>query len=99
LSVTDELVLYRSLATKEYSDITDREKEHDPIRFWNEHKQQLPFLGALARKYLIAPATSVPSESLFSIAAFVGRKERSRLSPDNLSMSIFLRDKVSDTIV
>ena len=95
-SINDELVLYRTLATKEFNEITEHDKEHDLFRFWSEHEREFPILGPLARKHLITPATSVPSESLFSVAAFFGRKERSRLTPDNLSMSVFIQDKVSN---
>jgi hypothetical protein len=44
--------------------------------------------------HISAPATSVESESAFSVSAHYGRKERSLLSPDNLAMSVFLKDKL-----
>jgi hypothetical protein len=66
----------------------------NPSIFWKEHGIDLPLLSDMARCYLSAQATSVPSESAFSISAHYGRKERSRLSPDNLAMSVFLKDKL-----
>ncbi len=48
----------------------------------------------MAQCYLSASATSVPSESAFSVSAHYGRKERSRLSAENLAMSVFLKDKL-----
>jgi hypothetical protein len=62
--------------------------------FWEEHYAQFPLLSNLAKVHLVACGTSVPSESAFSCSAYVGRKERSRLSPENLAYSVFLKDKL-----
>ncbi|CAF1274288.1 unnamed protein product [Rotaria magnacalcarata] len=62
--------------------------------FWKFHYVHLPLLLNLAKVHLDACGTSVPSESAFSCSAFVARKERSRLSPENLSYSVFLKDKL-----
>lgn len=94
-SIEEELAFYRSSAGKEYTDIVEHGKQHNPFEFWNRFEKKIPLLVHLTRQYLIVPATSVPSESLFSVASYIGRKERSRLSPDNLSMSVFLKDKVN----
>ncbi|CAF4381507.1 unnamed protein product, partial [Rotaria sp. Silwood2] len=58
------------------------------------HYVQLPLLSNLAKVHLVACGSSVPSESAFSCSAFVARKERSRLSPENLAYSVFLKDKL-----
>lgn len=96
LSIADELSTYRSLAIKEFNEIIEQIKEPDPFSFWNSHGRTLKFLSMLARKHLIVPSTSVPSESTFSMASFIGRKERSRLIPENLCTLVFLRDKIND---
>jgi hypothetical protein len=96
LSIANELSIYRSLATQEFNDIVEHSKEHDPFLFWHLHGQKLKFLSTLARKHLIVPSTSVPSESTFSIASYLGRKERNRLTPQNLCTLVFLKDKVND---
>ena len=62
--------------------------------FWKQHGGELPLLSRMAKSYLFVPATSVSSESAFSVSAHYGRKESSCLSPDNLAMSVFLKDKL-----
>lgn len=96
LNIADKLSVYRSLAMREYNDIVEKGKEHHVFSFWQRHQSQLKCLASLARKHLITPATSVPSESAFSVASFLGRKERSRLSPHNLAQLAFLKDKMDD---
>ncbi|CAF4999278.1 unnamed protein product, partial [Rotaria sp. Silwood1] len=95
LSIADELSIYRSLAMQEFNDIIADSKEYDPFAFWNLHGQKLKLLSILARKHLIVPSTSVPSESTFSMASYLGRKERNRLTPENLCNLVFLKDKVT----
>ncbi|KAK0147408.1 Zinc finger BED domain-containing protein 1 [Merluccius polli] len=40
--------------------------EQDPLAWWRVHNVNFPWLSKLARKYLCIPATSAPSERLFS---------------------------------
>ena len=80
-TVTEEISIYGSLCRKN--------PPIDAIAFWKTHGEQLPLLKEMAQTYLSTPGTSVPSESAFSLSAYVGRKERARLSPENLSYSIF----------
>ncbi|XP_015788343.1 zinc finger BED domain-containing protein 1-like [Tetranychus urticae] len=55
---------------------------HDcPITIWLNLKQLNSSLSDLALKYLIIPATSVPSERVFSKAGHLVGKERSSLDP------------------
>lgn len=69
--------------------------ESSASSFWREYGKAFPMLGHLARRLLCVMATSVPSESAFSLSAFLGRKERARLSEENLALSLFLKDKVA----
>ncbi|CAF3481334.1 unnamed protein product [Rotaria socialis] len=46
--------------------------------------------------YFFIPATSVASKSAFSTASYLLRKQQSRLTPNNLSYSMFLKDKFDD---
>ena len=49
-------------------------------------------LAVQARVYLAIPATSVPSERLFSSAGNVFTKKRNRLNQNNLHNILFLRE-------
>jgi hypothetical protein len=54
----------------------------------------MSLLKTMAQRYLPTPGTSVTSESAFSSSVYIARKERTRLSPDNLSYTVFLQDKL-----
>ena len=57
------------------------EPDSDPLVWWLSQKDMLPVIAELARKYLCACGTSVPSERLFSKAGFIVSDYRNRLSP------------------
>jgi hypothetical protein len=59
--------------------------------FWSTHNQSFPRLVILVRRYCIVPATSVASESAFSIAGFIARKQRSSLSSRTLRHLLVLK--------
>ena len=61
--------------------------------FWKQHSKSLPRLAHLVRRVNIIPATSVASESLFSIASFLNRKQRSSLSSRTLRYLLVLKDR------
>ncbi|CAF4970539.1 unnamed protein product [Rotaria socialis] len=68
----------------------------DSLKFWKKSMSSLPNLAPLAQKYLAVPSTSTKSESAFSTSTYYGRKQRARLSSDNLCFSVFLKDKQSN---
>ncbi|CAF1634855.1 unnamed protein product [Didymodactylos carnosus] len=92
-TISEQLAVYRSLATAEFVEICDRGKKPDVMLFWQSNIDKIPFLAKLAKRYLATPSTSVPSESAFSMAGYLARKQRARLTPQNLSDSVFLKDK------
>ncbi len=59
--------------------------------FWMMFKSVLPRLFEQVTKINLLSATSVPAESIFSIAGYVQRKERSRLSSKMLRFLILTR--------
>ncbi|CAF3102323.1 unnamed protein product [Rotaria sp. Silwood2] len=68
--------------------------EHSFSTFWKKYERSLPLLSKMARRYGSITASSVPSESSFSIAGYLARKNRSSLSAKNLKYSMFLKDKI-----
>lgn len=64
----------------------------DPLKQWEDMKVVFPKLYKLAREFLSIPATSVPSERLFSKAGSTITKTRNRLSPKRLDKLLFLSD-------
>ena len=63
---------------------------NDPLAWWKAHEQAMPRLSKLAKKYLSIPATSVPSERLFSKAGELISARRANLKPSNVDMILFL---------
>ena len=57
--------------------------------FWQRYGSSLPNLGKMAFRYGAIPGTSVPSESVFSIAGYVARKTRSSLTAKKLEVFDF----------
>lgn len=66
------------------------------MEFWNIHRFQLKRLYKYATHHLTSPSTSVASESAFSTASYLLRKQRSKLTPANLCSSMFVKDKLND---
>ncbi|XP_061591545.1 E3 SUMO-protein ligase ZBED1-like [Cololabis saira] len=62
----------------------------DVLQWWKD-QVDLPLLSKLARSYLSIPATSVPSERVFSTAGDIITAERSRLLPEHVDQLIFLK--------
>ena len=91
LTIDEEFHLYKEKVTSFHREYRTRAFALD---FWKQYHTNLPTLSQLARSYLAASGTSLSSESAFSISAYVARKERSRLSSENLSFTMFMKDKI-----
>uniref|UniRef100_A0A2S2P8M9 Zinc finger BED domain-containing protein 1 n=1 Tax=Schizaphis graminum TaxID=13262 RepID=A0A2S2P8M9_SCHGA len=68
---------------RQYIDLPYLNLKEDPMQFWKNHFSVLDPLTELALKYACIPATSVPSERIFSKAGQIVSQRRNRLSPKN----------------
>jgi hypothetical protein len=64
----------------------------DPLQWWQVQEKMLPILSVLARRMLCVPATSAPTERVFSVAGLTISKCRASVLPQNASDLIFLHD-------
>jgi hypothetical protein len=65
-----------------------------PLQWWRLHQFRFPHLSKLALKFLAIPATSAPSERVFSTAGLTIAKDRARLESDRANELVFLHDSV-----
>ncbi|CAF5173505.1 unnamed protein product [Rotaria magnacalcarata] len=93
LTINEELKLYKKTMIEFCSN--QSLTATSSLEFWKKNFMHLPILSDLARGYLSTPGTSIASESAFSVSSYVNRKERARLSADNLCFTMFLKDKIT----
>ena len=67
---------------------------NDPMKFWKENESQFPELKQLATEFLSIPATSAPSERVWSRASRVISAKHSRLDPEVTSHMLFAQENV-----
>jgi hypothetical protein len=60
------------------------------LEWWKCNEYLYPRLAKVAKNILAIPASSVPSERVFSLAGNIVNKKRSRLNADNIDKLIFL---------
>ena len=78
---TDELKSYL---------LEPQDEEGDPLDWWIANENRFPRIALIAEKILAVPATSVPSERIFSTALILINKLRNRLAADLVDHIIFL---------
>ena len=73
------------------------DEDADPLLWWRDNEKSLPDLRLVkvAKSLLYTPATSTPSERLFSTTGFLCNKRRASLLPLNLAMLVFLHKTVT----
>ncbi|XP_071051249.1 E3 SUMO-protein ligase ZBED1-like [Onthophagus taurus] len=79
---------------KQYLDLPLVDRKLNPLDFWESKKEMFPQLYKLANKYLCVPATSVPSERVFSKADELTKDRRSRLSSNMINEIMFLNSNM-----
>ena len=83
-----EVNLYKSIKLT-----SDQKRSTHLLTWWKEHKGQFPCLFQAVKALLATPATSVPSERIFSEAGYIARARHSRILPQNLNKFIFIKKK------
>ncbi|KAL3872287.1 hypothetical protein ACJMK2_040221 [Sinanodonta woodiana] len=63
----------------------------NPLMWWKVNETSFPLLAKLAKMLLTIPATSVPSERVFSTAGDVVSAQRASLTGENVDILIFLK--------
>ena len=63
----------------------------DPLEWWRSHERKFPLLAKLARWILSIPASSAPSERVFSTVNEVIDKRRNRMHAETAEQVVFLR--------
>ena len=85
-----EIIRYRSEALAEL----DYKNANTLLQWWKINCSRFPFLAKLVPKYLLVPATSVPSERAFSCAGHIVSDRRACLLPANVNMLVFLAENL-----
>ncbi len=65
---------------------------NDALKYWAVNDSQSPELAQLAKEFLTIPATSAPSERVWSRAARVIRAKRSCLNPEVTARMMFAQE-------
>ena len=64
------------------------------LTWWRDNQVIYPNLCRVARKYVCVPATSVPSERVFSSAGLIVSDRRACLKPEKVNQLVFLNQNV-----
>ena len=82
VSISDEV--------EEYFQERPIRRKDDPFCWWKGNSNRFPHLSILAKKFLAIPATSTPSERVFSVAGIVVDRKRCALTPEMIDALVFL---------
>ena len=63
----------------------------NPLMWWKLNEPRFPLLSRVAKMNLSIPATSVPSERVFSTAGDILTAQRANLKPSHLDKLLFLK--------
>jgi len=87
--ITLELAMYK--ADKGCLMNNENGNYYDPLEWWQNNHAKFPNVWKLAKCILSIPATSAPSERVFSAAANIIDKKRASITADNAEILMFLR--------
>jgi len=66
-------------------------RTNSPLVWWRNNAHLYPTVARIAKRFLGAPATSVPSERLFSSAGLIYSDRRNRLLPERAEMLLSIK--------
>ncbi|KAK7930597.1 hypothetical protein WMY93_006992 [Mugilogobius chulae] len=66
----------------------------NPLQWWSRNQKHYPRLAKLCKAYLAVPATSTPSERIFSLAGNTITRQRTSLHPSHVDVLIFLHENM-----
>lgn len=89
-AITAEIDAYTN--EKKLQRIDDDDKLTNPLAWWKERMIKYPLLIKLVIRTLCIPATSAPSERLFSHAGLTIARDRASMLPENAEELIFLKE-------
>ena len=75
---------------------TEIANDIDPLMWWKEKRLNFPNVARVARKWLSVPATSTPSERVFSICGLVDTAKRSKLLGESIQKQVFLYNNIDE---
>ena len=75
---------------------TQTYKDIDPLIWWKTKRFNYPNVARVARKWLSVPATSTPSERVFSICGLVDTTKRSNLLGESIEKQVFLHNNMDE---
>ena len=67
------------------------EEDQCPLRWWRERQLRFPVLYEMARVYLAVPASSAPSERVFSVGGLVLTDKRRQLLESRVAKLMFMK--------
>ncbi len=81
-----------SVLIEDYLRVPRSGRKANPLDYWKTHPSAT--LKKVVRKYLCVPASSAPSERVFSNAGLIVTHLRTRLSPEKVEMLLFLNRNI-----
>ena len=75
---------------------TEIANDMDPQMWWKAKRFNFPNVARVARKWLSVPATSTPSERVFSICGLVDSPKRSKLLGESIQKQVFLYNNIDE---
>ena len=79
---------------KQYREEQSLDIDEHVLQWWKRNEGRFPAIAKVARKVLCIPATSTPSERLFSTAGHIISTKRASLLTENASMLCFLAENL-----